>query len=66
MLCRNLAFTYYDEPLQCRIAERLAAVIRAGGALVLGSHESLPDGAPHFEAWGVHRAIFRRVEEAGA
>jgi chemotaxis protein methyltransferase CheR len=63
VLCRNLAFTYYDEPLQSTIAERLAAVLRPGGALVVGSHESLPEGNPHFEPWGAHRAVFRRVGE---
>jgi chemotaxis protein methyltransferase CheR len=63
VLCRNLAFTYYDEAQQRSIAERLAAELRAGGGLVVGSHESLPEDAPYFESWGTHRAIFRHVRE---
>lgn len=44
VLCRNLAFTYFDRDLQRRVAERLAAALHPGGALVLGSHEELPEG----------------------
>jgi chemotaxis protein methyltransferase CheR len=61
VLCRNLVFTYYREPLQVEIAGRLAQVLRPGGALVVGSHESLPKGASWFEPWGLHRAIYRRI-----
>jgi chemotaxis protein methyltransferase CheR len=65
VLCRNLAFTYYDDELQREIADRLAAAIPPGGALVIGSHESLPEGVSHFEPWGAYRSIFRRVCESG-
>ncbi len=61
VLCRNLVFTYYQEPLQREIAARLAAALRPGGALVMGSHESLPDGVVQLEPWGVHRAVYRRI-----
>lgn len=44
VLCRNLAFTYFDEPTQRRTAASLRAVTRAGGVLVLGVHERLPEG----------------------
>jgi chemotaxis protein methyltransferase CheR len=61
VLCRNLVFTYYEVSLQREVAERLDSALRPGGALVLGSHESLPEGASDFEPWGVHRALFRRI-----
>jgi chemotaxis protein methyltransferase CheR len=46
VLCRNLAFTYFDEPLQRAVADRIVLRLRPGGLLVLGSHERLPDGVP--------------------
>lgn len=44
VLCRNLAFSYFDESLQRRVADALRSVLRPGGALVVGMHEHLPDG----------------------
>jgi chemotaxis protein methyltransferase CheR len=44
VLCRNLAFTYFDERLQGMVAERIVERLRAGGLLVVGSHERLPEG----------------------
>jgi chemotaxis protein methyltransferase CheR len=44
VLCRNLVFTYFDETLSQLILHRIAERILPGGALVIGSHESLPDG----------------------
>jgi chemotaxis protein methyltransferase CheR len=60
VLCRNLAFTYFDAPRRRAATEALVAVLRPGGALVIGLHETLPDPAPGFAPWGV-RAVFRRV-----
>ena len=45
VLCRNLAFSYFDEPLQLSVAATFASVLRRGGALVVGLGEELPDGA---------------------
>jgi chemotaxis protein methyltransferase CheR len=42
IFCRNLAFTYFAEDVQLRIAEALRARLRAGGLLLLGTHESAP------------------------
>ena len=44
VLCRNLAFTYFDEALQGRVFEGICASLHSGGILVLGSHESPPEG----------------------
>jgi len=42
ILCRNLVFTYFDEPLQREILFRFSEGLSRGGLLVVGSHESLP------------------------
>lgn len=60
ILCRNVAFTYFEEALQLEVLARLAAVLRPGGALVLGLHERLPPGARGFGAWDDLRSIYRR------
>jgi chemotaxis protein methyltransferase CheR len=61
VLCRNVAFTYFDEPAQRATAARLAGALRAGGALVLGKHEALPAGVEGFEPWSAGERIYRRV-----
>jgi chemotaxis protein methyltransferase CheR len=45
ILCRNLAFTYFAEPLQQKIAKDLLDRLIPGGCLVLGAHERLPAGS---------------------
>jgi chemotaxis protein methyltransferase CheR len=44
VLCRNLAFTYFDESLQGTVAGVLRGALRSGGVLVVGAHESVPEG----------------------
>lgn len=48
ILCRNLAFTYFDEPSQRYILDRLKERLHAGGFLVLGMHEAPPPGSGGF------------------
>ena len=60
VLCRNLAFTYFDLDLQREVANRLAACVRPGGALVLGAHETLPEGTGGFVSWSPNLRIYRR------
>jgi chemotaxis protein methyltransferase CheR len=60
VLCRNVAFTYFDEPAQRRIASRLAEQTAADGFLVVGRHESLPSPSdapfvPYAAALGIYR-----------
>ena len=62
ILCRYVAFTYFDEPLQRRTLEHLLAVLRPGGALVLGLKERLPDGVAGIEPWAPELGIFRRAK----
>ncbi len=63
VLCRNVAFTYFDEPLQRRVCRLLAAVLRPDGALVVGRHEALPPGTTQFEPWDQQHGAYRRVPE---
>ncbi len=60
VLCRNLAFTYFDTELQREILKRIVSVMRDGAALVIGSHENLPDTANGLSAWIGKRRIYRK------
>jgi chemotaxis protein methyltransferase CheR len=46
ILCRNLVFTYFETAMQAAIATRLVERLVAGGILLLGIHESLPESVP--------------------
>ncbi len=61
ILCRNLAFTYFDEPLQQQTYFRLLHVLRAGGALVIGIHEQLPVNATEIGVWSDRLRIFEKL-----
>lgn len=61
ILCRYLAFTYFDQALQRRTLERMLTVLRPGGALVIGLKERLPDGVDGIEPWVPGLRIYRRV-----
>jgi chemotaxis protein methyltransferase CheR len=63
VLCRNLAFTYFDEAAQRRIVSRLAEQMGADGFLVVGSHETLPSDAP-FMPYAMGFGIYRRTPSA--
>jgi chemotaxis methyl-accepting protein methylase len=66
VLCRNVVFTYFDEELQREVAERLAASLRPGGALVVGAHETLPEGLEGLEPWSAFHGIYRRALSSDA
>ena len=51
ILCRYVAFTYFEAILNRRTLERLLALLRPGGALVIGLKEQLPAGVPGVETW---------------
>lgn len=59
VLCRNLAFTYFDAERAQLALQRIASRLRPGGALAIGIHEQPPQPAPGFEPWPGCRAIFR-------
>ena len=64
ILCRNLAFTYFDEAGQRRLARRLARRLRPGGVLVLGKHEALPEGCDEFVPLEPKLGLYRRADES--
>jgi chemotaxis protein methyltransferase CheR len=61
VLCRNLAFTYFDLNLQREVCKRLVACLRPGGVLVVGVHESLPEGIAGLAPWPGGRGVYRRA-----
>jgi chemotaxis protein methyltransferase CheR len=61
ILCRNLAFTYFAEGLQREVLARLVEHLEAGGALVVGLHESLPGPIGDLAPWPGTRAVYERV-----
>jgi chemotaxis protein methyltransferase CheR len=61
VMCRNLAFTYFDDAGQRAVAARIAGALRPGGALAVGKHEALPAGVEGFAAWSAAERIYRRL-----
>ncbi|MBI1958104.1 MAG: chemotaxis protein CheR [Candidatus Rokubacteria bacterium] len=64
ILCRNVAFTYFDDELQRRTLRRIEDRLLPGGALVIGSAESRPAGATGVEPWSAKLRVYRRSERA--
>ncbi|MHC4818981.1 MAG: CheR family methyltransferase [Planctomycetota bacterium] len=62
VLCRNLAFMYFDEGLQREVLARIAARLAPGGVLVIGPHESLP--AQDFEPCPASLGLYRSADRA--
>jgi chemotaxis protein methyltransferase CheR len=60
ILCRNLVFTYFAEPLQRETLERLLSELSEGGALVVGLKERLPRDATGVVDWDPRLRIYRR------
>lgn len=60
ILCRYLAFTYFDEALQQETLATIKERLLPGGALVIGSLESLPCPAAGFETWSEKARVYRR------
>ena len=59
VLCRNLVFTYFDEPLQREVLEKLVGHIRAGGVLVTGKQETLPESDVPLVPCAPHLGVYR-------
>ena len=60
ILCRNLVFTYFDTGLQREVLTAMTGVLRDGGALAVGLHESLPAHVPGFSPWSSAPSIYRK------
>lgn len=61
IMCRNLAFTYFDRVLQHEILLGLCQHLHEGGALVIGSHERLPVEVSSLCVWSESCRIYRKV-----
>lgn len=60
VLLRNVIATYCAPEVQREVIGSIGSRMRAGAALVLGVHESLPERTPGFAAWPAARGVFRR------
>ena len=56
--------TYVGDALQREIVRRIEGRLRPGGALVVGSAETLPTGAAGFEPWSARLRGYRRSTPA--
>jgi chemotaxis protein methyltransferase CheR len=61
VLCRNVAFTYFAPPLQHQVLAGLLERLVPGGLLVIGGHESLPEGATGLERAAGALPVFRKL-----
>jgi len=59
ILCRHLAFTYFDDELQREILHRILARLAPGGVLVAGKQEPLPVAAEKMVPCGRNLGIYR-------
>ncbi|MDJ0957243.1 MAG: CheR family methyltransferase [Arenicellales bacterium] len=61
VLCRNLAFTYFEIEQQHKILDRIHAAIQPDGVLVIGIQEDLPEGTQGFSTCSEKLKIFKKV-----
>lgn len=65
ILCRNLVFTYFERSLQATLLTRMLDRLMPGGFLVLGGHESFPEGSWPVEAAYGTLPVFRSAYAPG-
>jgi len=61
ILCRNLAFTYFDAEQQLGVLCRFVTALRPGGGLVIGRAETFPEGAANLAPWLPRIGIYRKL-----
>lgn len=61
ILCRNLLFTYFDEPLQRKILTQMKRKLQPDGYLAIGIHESLPEDSGGFREISEHNRIYQKT-----
>ena len=52
----------FDEDWQRSALGRISAVIKPGGALVIGVHEDLPEDVGGFGEWSARLRIYRKAD----
>ena len=60
VLCRNMAFTYFEPALQQEVLARISERLFPNGVFVTGVHESLPAGHRGFNPWPGGQGIYRK------
>jgi chemotaxis protein methyltransferase CheR len=61
ILCRYLAFTYFDAPLQSHTLRQLVDRMGTGSVLVVGNKEQLPQGESGLSPWSEKEGVYRRA-----
>jgi chemotaxis protein methyltransferase CheR len=59
ILCRNLAFTYFEPALQREVLSKMLPRLALGGAIVIGRRESLPGEISALEGWNPSLGVYR-------
>jgi chemotaxis protein methyltransferase CheR len=62
ILCRNLVFTYFAQPVQQEVLEQIATRLVPGGILVVGKHETLPPSTRQMVAYDEPHGLYQRVQ----
>jgi chemotaxis protein methyltransferase CheR len=62
ILCRNLVFTYFAEPLQRELLEKMSEKLHHRGIFVVGRRESLPEGATNLIHFDRAPGIYKRAD----
>ena len=61
ILCRNLAFTYFEQDLQRAIIGEVVEKLAPNGFFIVGSHESIPSGIQQLSPYW-KKSIYRKIE----
>lgn len=65
ILCRNLAFTYFDSAQQQAVLRHLWEALVPGGALVIGAHETLPTHTLNLTPWVANSGAYVKGKPPG-
>lgn len=63
ILCRYVAFTYFDDTSQRQVLATIRDRLLPGGGLVIGQTETLPESPSGLVPWIPELKIFKKVEE---
>ena len=63
ILCRNLVFTYFQEDLQYDVFQRIMTKLNPGGYLIIGNHESLPEGQE--DVVRIEKCVYKKRGQRG-
>jgi len=66
VMCRNLIFTYFADPVQRAVLTRIATRLAPGGILLVGRHEALPSEHPDWVPDAARQGFFRQADAAMA